>query len=94
VRNRWAALAVVFLARLSMGFQVQSIAAVGPLLVYYTVYYLGMATALPLAGLLRDVTGSAAAPLFFAAALMAATVPALVAFRRAEPGGRVAPGGA
>jgi MFS family permease len=33
VTSRWAALAVVFLTRLSMGFQFQSIASVGPFLV-------------------------------------------------------------
>jgi len=38
----------------------------------------------PLAGLLRDVTGSPAAPLFFAAAAMVLTVVALSAFRWIE----------
>ncbi len=52
--------------------------------VYYTVYYLGVAVAQPLAGLLRDVSDDPAAPLFFAAALMAATVLGLGAFRRVQ----------
>jgi hypothetical protein len=50
--------------------------------VYYTVYYLGVALAQPAAGLVRDLTGSPAAPLIFAAALMAAAVVGLAAFRR------------
>jgi MFS family permease len=54
----------------------------GALGVYYTVYYLGVALAQPAAGLVRDLTGSPAAPLVFAAALMAATVVGLAAFRR------------
>lgn len=52
--------------------------------VFYTVYYLGMAGAQPLAGLTRDLSGSPAMPLYCAAVLMAATVPALVLFRRLE----------
>jgi hypothetical protein len=32
VRNRWGVLAVLFVARLSMSFQFQSVAAVAPLL--------------------------------------------------------------
>jgi len=50
----------------------------------YTVFYLGMALAQPAAGLTRDHSGSAAAPIFFAAVLMAATVPALGLFRWTE----------
>lgn len=49
--------------------------------VFYAIYYLGMAVAQPAAGLLRDVTGNPAAPIFFAAAMMALTVVALAAFR-------------
>lgn len=49
--------------------------------VYYTVFYLSMAAMPGLAGGLRDRYASPAAPLFFAAALMAAVVLALVAFR-------------
>ncbi len=40
-----------------------------------------MAVAQPFAGLLRDRSGSPAVPVFFAAALMAATVFGLAAFR-------------
>ena len=48
---------------------------------FYAAFYLGMAAMQPLAGLLRDVTGSPAVPLFFAAATMVLTVVALGAFR-------------
>jgi hypothetical protein len=41
--------------------------------VFYATFYLGMAALQPVAGLLRDFTGSAAAPLFFAAGAMALT---------------------
>jgi hypothetical protein len=54
VRRRWITLAVVFLTRLSMGFQL---------------------------GFIRDRSGSPAAPVFFAAGLMAPTVLGLGAFR-------------
>ena len=44
-----------------------------------------LATAMqPAAGLLRDVTGSPAAPVFFAAVVTALTVAALAAFRWIE----------
>ena len=49
--------------------------------VFYAIYYLGMAVAQPVAGLLRDLTGDPAAPIFFAAAMMALTVGALAVFR-------------
>jgi predicted MFS family arabinose efflux permease len=55
---------------------------------FYATFYLGMAAMQPLAGLLRDVTGSPAAPVFFAAATMGLTAVALGAFRwieRARP---------
>ena len=55
---------------------------------FYATFYLGMAAMQPLAGLLRDVTGSPAAPVFFAAAAMVLTTVALGAFRwieRARP---------
>jgi MFS family permease len=52
--------------------------------VFYATYYLGMAALQPVAGLLRDVTGSAAAPLFFAAAAMALSAATLGAFRWIE----------
>ena len=51
---------------------------------FYSIFYLGMAGMQPLAGLLRDVTGNPAAPLFFAAAAMMLTVVALGAFRWIE----------
>jgi MFS family permease len=51
---------------------------------FYSIFYLGMAGMQPLAGLLRDVTGNPAAPLFFAAATMMLTVVALGAFRWIE----------
>jgi len=53
---------------------------------FYSIFYLGMAGMQPLAGLLRDVTGNPAAPLFFAAATMVLTVVALGAFRWIERG--------
>ena len=46
--------------------------------------YLGMALAQPLAGLTRDLSESAAMPIFFGALLMAATVIALGAYRWTE----------
>jgi MFS family permease len=52
--------------------------------VYYTVFYLGVAAAQPVAGFVRDLSGDAAAPIYFAAAVMAATVPSLGVFRRLE----------
>jgi cyanate permease len=51
---------------------------------FYATFYLGMAAMQPLAGLLRDVIGSPAAPLFLAAAMMVLTVVALGAFRWIE----------
>lgn len=48
---------------------------------FYATYYLGMAMMQPVAGLLWDLTGSPAAPIFFSAAMMASTVVALGAFR-------------
>jgi hypothetical protein len=44
-----------------------------------------MATAQPAAGLAGALTGSPAAPLFFAAVVMVATVADLAAFRRLAP---------
>lgn len=52
--------------------------------VYYSIYYLGMAVAQPIAGLTRDLTGRPVMPIVFAAALMALTVLSLVAFRLVE----------
>lgn len=50
----------------------------------YTLMYLGMALAQPLAGLTRDLSGSPAMPMVFAAVLMATTVIALGAYRWTE----------
>jgi cyanate permease len=50
--------------------------------VFYATYYLGMAALQPVAGLLRDLTASPSAPLFFAAAMMALSAVALGVFRR------------
>jgi len=52
--------------------------------VFYGLFYLGMAVSQTLAGLLRDLTGDAAMPLLFAAALMVLTVPAVWVFWRLE----------
>src|SRR5213079_2760321 len=52
--------------------------------VSYTAYYLVMAVVEPLAGALRDLSGDPATPVRFAAAAMAATIPALLAFRLVE----------
>jgi hypothetical protein len=51
---------------------------------FYATYYLGMAALQPVAGLLRDLTASPAAPLFFAASMMALTALAVGVFRRIE----------
>jgi hypothetical protein len=58
--------------------------------VFYATYYLGMAALQPVAGLLRDFTGSAAAPLYFAAgaiALTAVTPSVFSWIARRAPGG-------
>jgi len=52
--------------------------------VFYSLFYLGMAVSQTLAGLVRDLTGSPAMPLLFAAALMVLTVPAVGLFWRLE----------
>jgi predicted MFS family arabinose efflux permease len=52
--------------------------------VYYTVFYLGIAAALPLAGVVRDVSGNPAAPVMCAAVATAVTVLALGLFRALE----------
>jgi predicted MFS family arabinose efflux permease len=52
--------------------------------VYWTVYYVGMAALLPMAGLSRDLSGSSAAPIWFAAAAMLAAVLAYALFRGAR----------
>jgi predicted MFS family arabinose efflux permease len=48
---------------------------------FYTTWYAGMAALPPVGGWTYDVTGSAAAPLFYAAALVFVTLGALLAFR-------------
>jgi MFS family permease len=55
--------------------------------VFYTVFYAMMALTQPAAGLVRDVVGDPAAPIVFAAAVMAATVIGLAIFRRLVPRG-------
>jgi MFS family permease len=52
--------------------------------VFYTVFYVMMALTQPAAGLVRDVAGDPAAPIVFAALVMAATVGGLAIFRRLE----------
>ena len=52
--------------------------------VFYTVYYVVMALTQPAAGLVRDRAADPAAPIVFAAAVMAATVLGLGLFRGAE----------
>jgi MFS family permease len=52
--------------------------------VFYTVFYVMMALTQPAAGLVRDVAGDPAAPIVFAAVVMAATVVGLAVFRRIE----------
>jgi MFS family permease len=52
--------------------------------VFYTVFYLAMTVTLPAAGLVRDLWGDPAAPVFFAGPVMAATVLGLAVFRRVQ----------
>jgi predicted MFS family arabinose efflux permease len=52
--------------------------------VFYTVYYLLVAATQPAAGLVHDVVGTPAAPIVFAAAVMAATALGLAVFRWIE----------
>jgi hypothetical protein len=54
--------------------------------VYYTVFYVAMAVTQPAAGAARDLCGSPAAPILFAALVMASTVPGLALFRLVERG--------
>jgi MFS family permease len=56
--------------------------------IFYATYYLGMAALQPVAGLLRDLTGSAAAPLFFAAGTIVLAAVTSGVFRWIERGGR------
>jgi predicted MFS family arabinose efflux permease len=55
--------------------------------VYYTIFYLGIAGALPAAGLVRDLSGRPAAAILFAAAATAACTVALGLFRWIEQRG-------
>jgi predicted MFS family arabinose efflux permease len=48
---------------------------------FYTWYYVGMALLVPAAGKLRDATGSAGAPFWFAGALVIGAIVVLVLFR-------------
>jgi MFS family permease len=59
--------------------------------VYYTVFYVMMAAIQSVAGVVRDVSGSAAAPVLFAALVMATTVLGLALFRIVEHASRRAP---
>jgi MFS family permease len=59
--------------------------------IYYTVFYVMMAAIQSGAGVVRDVSGSAAAPVFFAAVVMAATILGLALFRLLERAARRAP---
>jgi MFS family permease len=52
--------------------------------VFYTVFYVMMALTQPAAGLVRDLAHTPAAPIVFAAAVMAATVVGLAIFRSIE----------
>ena len=52
--------------------------------VFYTLFYVMMALTQPAAGLVRDLAGDPAAPIVFAAVVMAATVVGLGVFRRLE----------
>ena len=54
--------------------------------VFYTVFYVMMALTQPAAGLVRDVAGDPAAPIVFAAVVMAATVVGLALVRRLQRG--------
>jgi hypothetical protein len=49
--------------------------------IYFTGYYVGMGVAPGLAGLARDASGSASAPLYLAAALLVGAATLLIAFR-------------
>ena len=52
--------------------------------VYYTVFYAAMAVTQPVAGAARDLCSSPAAPILFAALVMALTAPGLALFRLVE----------
>ncbi len=52
--------------------------------VFYTLFYVMMALTQPAAGFVRDLAGDPAAPIVFAALVMASTVIGLAIFRRLE----------
>ena len=52
--------------------------------IFYALFYVMMALTQPAAGLVRDRAGNPAAPIYFAAIVMALTVVGLVIFRRLE----------
>jgi predicted MFS family arabinose efflux permease len=52
--------------------------------VFFTLFYLGMATLPALAGKFRDLTGDPAAPILAASAMMATGVVLLILFRTAQ----------
>jgi predicted MFS family arabinose efflux permease len=58
--------------------------------VFYTWYYVGMALLVPAAGVLRDASGSAGAPLWFAGALVFAAIAVLLLFRLVQRRARAA----
>jgi predicted MFS family arabinose efflux permease len=58
--------------------------------VFYTWYYAGMALLVPVAGILRDASGSAGAPLWFAGALVLAAMALLLLFRLLQRRARAA----
>lgn len=79
-RDRWLILAVLFVARASMGFQFQSIASVSAALVREMGFsYAEIGTLI--AGLGRDVTASAATPVVIGGAFFALGVLVLGLFR-------------
>lgn len=52
--------------------------------IFYSCYYAGMAGLVPLAGLLRDTTGSPSAPLLLGAVMLVGAVACLVLFRTVQ----------
>jgi len=52
--------------------------------VFFTWYYAGMALLTPVAGILRDASGAAGAPLYFAGGLEFAALLILVLFRLSQ----------
>jgi MFS family permease len=59
--------------------------------VYFTVYYVGMGVAPGIAGFARDVSHSAAAPLWLAVAMLACAALSLLAFRAMRGAGAAGP---